>query len=134
MALHTTTAKVHRYRHLRRRRRVAWNPVFRGTHEALIRENAQLDLLQLPRIENDDQLLRLEQQELVPLRESHYLNVAQNLAETRRYCRPWTRDFVEDFSQDFYKEFHRPIQVTSAVGPWSSSTSFAGTIAMPHQS
>lgn len=116
-ALHTTTAKPHHYHHrLRRMRLIHWNPVFRGTHEALIRENAQLDMLQLPRIENDDQLLLLEQsEELVPLRESPYLNVAQNLAETRRYCRPWTRDFVEDFSQDFYKEFHRPIEVTSAV-------------------
>jgi Family of unknown function (DUF5715) len=115
-ALNATTAKPHRYRHLRRTRHVYWNPVFRGTREALVRENAQLDMLQLPRIENDDQLLLLEQSaELVPLRESHYLNIAQNLAETRRYCRPWTRDFVEDFSQDFYKEFHRPIQLTSAV-------------------
>ncbi len=116
-ALHTTTAKPHHYHHrLRRMRLIHWNPVFRGTHEALIRENAQLDMLQLPRIENDDQLLLLEQsEELVPLRESNYLSVAQNLAETRRYCRPWTRDFVEDFSQDFYKEFHRPIEVTSAV-------------------
>ena len=115
-ALHGTTAKPHHYRHLRRTRHVFWNPVFRGTHEALVRENEQLDMLQLPRIENDDQLLLLEQsEELVPLRESNYLSVAQNLAETRRYCRPWTRDFVEDFSQDFYKEFHRPIQVTSAV-------------------
>jgi Family of unknown function (DUF5715) len=115
-ALHTTTTKPRHYRRLHRIRRIHWNPVFRGTHEALVRENAQLDMLQLPRIENDDQLLLLEQsEELVPLRESHYLNVAQNLAETRRYCRPWTRDFVEDFSQDFYKEFGRPIQVTSAV-------------------
>jgi len=115
-ALHTTTAKPHHYRHLHRLRRIHWNPVFRGTHEALVRENEQLDMLQLPRIENDDQLLLLEQsEELVPIRESHYVNIAQNLAETRRYCRPWTRDFVEDFGQDFYKEFHRPIQVTSAV-------------------
>ena len=115
-ALHTTTAKPHHYRRLHRIRRIYWNPVFRGTHEALIRENVQLDMLQLPRIENDDQLLLLEQsEELVPLRESNYLSVAQNLTETRRYCRPWTRDFVEDFSHDFYKEFHRSIEVTSAV-------------------
>ncbi len=116
-ALHTTTAKPHHYHHrLRRIRFIHWNPVFRGTHEALVRENEQLDMLELPRIENDEQLLLLEQsEELVPLRESHYLNVAQNLAETRRYCRPWTRDFVEDFSRDFYNEFGRPIQLTSAV-------------------
>ena len=115
-ALHATTAKPHHYRRLHRVRRVHWNPVFRGTREALVRENEQLDMLQLPRIENDEQLVLMEQsEELVPLRESNSLNIAQNLTETRRYCRPWTRDFVEDFSQDFYKEFHRPIEITSAV-------------------
>jgi len=115
-ALHATTAKHRHTRHFRRTRHVYWNPVFRGTHDALIRENAVLDELQLPRIENEEQLVQLEQsEELVPLRSSNYLTVATNLTETRRYCRPWTRDFVEDFSQDFYNEFHRPITVTSAV-------------------
>lgn len=112
-ALHRTTAKPYRHHRVRR---VRWNPVFRGTHEALVRENEQLDLLQLPRIENDDQLMLLEQaQELVPIRESDSLAIAQNLTDSRRYCRPWTRDFVEDFARDYYKEFHQPIQVTSAV-------------------
>src|SRR5689334_10123451 len=98
-ALHTTTAKPHHYRRLHRIRRIYWNPVLRGTHEALIRQNVHLDMLQLCRIENDGQMLLFEQSvELVPLRESYYLNVAQSVTVSRLYWLPWTRDFVEDFS------------------------------------
>jgi hypothetical protein len=63
----------------------------------LVRHNQQLDLLELPRIADDEQLLMLEdQQQLVPVEGSNSLTVASNLTESRRYCRPWTRDFLED--------------------------------------
>src|SRR3954454_16673632 len=100
----------------RRVRRLLWNPMFRGSHEMLVTENVKLDALELPRIEDDDELELLEDNEdLVPLDESRSLKIAANLVDNRRYCRPWTRDFVEDFSDAFYKEFRRPIQVNSAV-------------------
>ncbi len=106
-----------RYAHKHRRvRHVRWNPLFRGSHEMLVKQNAIIDQLELPRIADDDELEQIiENEELVPLHESNSLRIAGNLTETRRYCKPWTRDFVEDFGQAFYEEFGKPIQVNSAV-------------------
>lgn len=82
----------------------------------LVRHNQQLDLLDLPRIADDEQLLMLEdQQELVPVENSSSLTVASNLTESRRYCRSWTRDFLEDLGEAFYSQFRKPIVVTSLV-------------------
>jgi hypothetical protein len=109
----------HRYHRVTRRlrlRHIVWHPMFAGSHEMLVSENVKLDALELPRIEDDDQLELLEDSEdLVPIEESRSLKVAANLAPNRRYCRPWTRDFAEDFGQAFYAEFHKPIQINSAV-------------------
>jgi hypothetical protein len=97
-------------------RLVKWNPVFAGSHDLLVRQNVELDKLQLPRIANDVELLNYElSQDLVPVSESDALKIAANLPDNRRYCRPWTRDFLEDFSQAFYAEFSIPIQVNSLV-------------------
>ena len=100
----------------RRVRHIYWNPVFRGSRESLIKQNEEIDRLQLPRIEDeaqlDDLILR---QELIPLPASESLVVAGNLPANRRYCRPWTADFLRDMSQAYYQQFHVPLQVTSAV-------------------
>jgi hypothetical protein len=63
------------YRHHRAHlRRLVWNPMFRGSHEMLVSENVKLDALELPRIEDDDQLELLEESEdLVPIAESRSL-------------------------------------------------------------
>lgn len=109
----------HRYHRATRRariRHIVWHPMFAGSHEMLVSENVKLDALELPRIEDDDQLELLEDSEdLVPIEESRSLKIAANLAPNRRYCRAWTRDFAEDFGQAFYAEFHKPIQINSAV-------------------
>lgn len=90
--------------------------MFPGSHELLVRENVQIDELQLPRIMNDEELEQLETaEELVPVGDTHAMTVASNLLPTRRYCRPWTRDFLHDFSAAFYEEFHKQIMVTSLV-------------------
>jgi uncharacterized protein YcbK (DUF882 family) len=90
--------------------------MFPGSHEMLVRQNVQLDQLELPRISSEEQLIQLEEaQELVPVENSRSLSVASNLAGNRRYCRPWTRDFLEDLSDAYYSEFHQPIMVTSLV-------------------
>jgi Family of unknown function (DUF5715) len=116
-ALHANARTRHSRHYVRHHvRRIAWNPMFRGSHEMLVRENVQIDELQLPRIMNDDELEQLEAtQELVPVSDSYALSVAGNLLPSRRYCRPWTRDFLQDFSDAFYNEFRRPIVVTSLV-------------------
>jgi hypothetical protein len=112
-ALSRSTRYAHRHRRVRH---LHWNPMFKGSHEMLVKQNEIIDQLELPRIADDDELeLVIENEELVQLKESSALRIAANLKETRRYCKPWTRDFVEDFSQAFYDEFKKPIQVNSAV-------------------
>lgn len=106
-----TTSRRHR-----RYRRVVWNPLFRGSHELLVRENVQIDSLELPRIADDDELELLEDsEELVPMTDSQYLSVSSIRLPNRRYCRPWTREFLDDLSAAYYEEFQQPLVITSLV-------------------
>jgi hypothetical protein len=96
--------------------RIAWNPVFRPSHESLLLQNAEIDRLNLPRIRDDKELERLiANGDLVANVPSESLRIQPSLDPARRYCRPWTLDFVEDISAAYYKEFHEQIQVNSAV-------------------
>ena len=93
-----------------------WSPMFPGSHDMLVRENEELDRLQLPRIADEYELLRYEaSQELVPVSETDALKLAPDLIDSHRYCRPWTRDFLQDFSEAYFNEFHSPIQINSLV-------------------
>lgn len=104
-------ATVRQARHLR------WMPVIlKGSHESLVRQNAEIDRLQLPRIQNDQALEELiAHDQLVALPENHAVRIDSRMEPLRRFCRPWTRQFLEDFGQAYYKEFHQPVQVNSAV-------------------
>ncbi len=112
----TLKARYHRsaYRHARHLR---WTPVLlKGSHDSLLRQNAEIDRLQLPRIQNDQELEELiARDQLVPLPNTQAVKVDPRMESSRRYCRPWTRDFLEDFGQAYHKQFHQPIQVNSAV-------------------
>lgn len=100
----------------RHSRHVLWNPMFRPSHESLLRQNEEIDRLELPRIQDDDELDALKaSQALVQIRTGVTLRIDPRLDPNRRFCRPWTRDFVEDLSQAYYREFHDQIQVNSAV-------------------
>ena len=82
----------------------------------MVRQNEEIDRLQLPRIADNDQLLELERtQELVPIQESRALRVNPSLQADKKYCRPWCNQFLQDMSEAYYKEFRMPLQVTSAV-------------------
>ena len=97
-------------------RRLRWNPMFRPSHDSLLRQNEEIDRLELPRIEDEDELEALKASHaLVPIEESETLRVQRSLEPARRYCRPWTRDFVQDLSELYYRQFHEQIQVNSAV-------------------
>ena len=97
-------------------RGILWNPLFRPSHDSLLRQNEEIDRLALPRIVDDEQLEELKaSHELVPIEESESLRIQSALEPSRRYCRPWTRDFVEDLSEVYYDRFHEQIQVNSAV-------------------
>ncbi|HEX4424999.1 MAG TPA: DUF5715 family protein [Terriglobales bacterium] len=99
-----------------RSRRVAWNPVFRPSHDSLLRQNLEIDRMDLPRIQNDEELEQLKSsQDLVPIIAGRTLRFDPRLAPNRRYCRPWTRDFLGDISEAYYQQFHTSLQVNSAV-------------------
>lgn len=118
-ALHAYIPPRH-VQHARRRRariqHVRWSPVFRPSRESLLRQNEEIDRLELPRIQNEAELEQLvASQDLVPIVPSRTLRIEPRLAANRRYCRPWTRDFLNDLSDAYYNEFHSQIQVNSAV-------------------
>src|SRR6201981_979891 len=106
-------ARHHRFHRLHWRR---WNPMFRPSHESLLLQNAEVDRLELPRIQDDDELEALKfSGALMPIVGGERLRFDPRLDPSRRYCRPWPRDFVEDLSQAYYHRFHEQIQVNSAV-------------------
>jgi hypothetical protein len=115
-----TTTSLHKSTHHVRRRRMhwtlLWNPMFRASHESLLLQNAEVDRLELPRIQDDDELEALKAsgalQEIIA---GESLRFDPRLDVSRRFCRPWTRDFVQDLSQAYYNRFHQQIQVNSAV-------------------
>jgi hypothetical protein len=108
--LHRTVRHRHHFRFLR------WNPMFRPSHESLLLQNAEVNRLDLPRIQDDKELEALKASgALLPIRAGEALRFDPRLDPSRRYCRPWTRDFVEDVSLAYYNRFHEQIQVNSAV-------------------
>src|ERR1700748_2062312 len=71
-------------------RRVAWNPILRGSADSMVRQNEEIDRLQLPRVADNEQLLELERtQELMPIQETRALRVNPSLDADKRYCRAW---------------------------------------------
>jgi len=118
-ALHQYVPARQPHRASRRRvhfRRLFWNPVFRPSHDSLLRQNAEIDRMELPRIQNEAELQQLiASGDLVPIVASETLRFDPRLDPNRRYCRPWTRDFLDDLSSAYYDQFHSQIQVNSAV-------------------
>jgi Family of unknown function (DUF5715) len=93
-----------------------WHPMFRPSHESLLLQNAEVDRLNLPRIQDDTELEALKADGLlVAIVPSEALRIEHSLDPSRRYCRPWTLDFVNDLSQAYYNRFHEQIQLNSAV-------------------
>jgi len=112
-AVHPVTVRQTHRRHFRWLR---WNPMFRPSHESLIIQNAEINRLDLPRIQDETELEALKADgSLLPIRVGETMRIDPRLDPSRRYCRPWTRDFVEDLSQAYYNRFHQQIQVNSAV-------------------
>lgn len=117
-ALHTRARYQRRVRGTRVLRRVVkWMPLLlRGSHDSMVRQNDEINRLQLARIADEDELDQLiRKQELVALPSDKYVRIDPRLDEDRRFCRPWTRDFLNDLGQSYYKEFRQSIQVNSAV-------------------
>jgi hypothetical protein len=111
------TIKARYHRTARHTRHLTWMPVLlKGSHDSLVRQNAEINRLQLVRIQNDQALVELvARNQLVALPENRAVRIDPRIEESRRFCRPWTRHFLEDFGEAYYKQFHQPIQVNSAV-------------------
>src|SRR4051794_40235168 len=74
-----------------RRHRIKWNPVFRPSRESLLLQNAEVDRMDLPRIQDDSELESLKSKgQLVEINTSEHLRFDPRLDPDRRYCRPWT--------------------------------------------
>jgi hypothetical protein len=109
---HTIPPKS-RHRHFRWLR---WHPMFKPSHESLLLQNAEIDRLELPRIQDETELEALKADgSLLAIVPSEALRIEPSLDPSRRYCRPWTLDFVNDLSQAYYHRFHDKIQLNSAV-------------------
>ncbi len=90
-------------------RRVLWNPMFRPSRDSLLRQNEEIDRLELPRIQNDAELEDLiASEDLVPIVAGETLRFDPRLDPDRRYCRPWTRDFLDDLSERILQTVPRP--------------------------
>src|ERR1700689_4142925 len=99
-------------------RGLLWNQMFRPSRDSLLRQNEEINRLDLPRIQDDDELEKLiATHDRVPIEQNDSLRIAKGLDPSRRFCRPWTRDFVDDLSANFYRQFHAQIQLNSAVRP-----------------
>ncbi len=120
MCLSTSTfAVTHSVRHHsahKHFRWLRWNPLFRPSHESLLVQNAEIDRLDLPRIQDETELEALKADgSLVAIVPNESLKIEPSLDPSRRYCRPWTLNFVNDLSQAYYNRFHAQIQLNSAV-------------------
>ena len=106
-----------RYRHHKGHyRHIVWNPVLKGSYDSMLRQNEEIDRLQLPRILDDAQLEELVRtEELAPIEETRSLHVSPAVKPDKRYCRPSTNQFLQDMGEAYYNEFHVPLQVNSAV-------------------
>jgi len=93
-----------------------WNPLFRPSHESLLIQNAEIDRLDLPRIQDETELEALKADgSLLEIKPGETLRFDPRLDPSRRFCRSWTLDFVNDLSQAYYHRFRDQIQVNSAV-------------------
>ncbi len=102
--------------HRKHFRWLRWNPMFRPSHESLLIQNAEIDRLELPRIQDDTELEALKADgSLVAIVPNESLKIEPSLDPSRRYCRAWTLNFVTDLSQAYYNRFHAQIQLNSAV-------------------
>jgi hypothetical protein len=90
--------------------------LFKPSHESLLIQNAEIDRLDLPRIQDETELEALKADgSLLEIKAGETLRFDPRLDPSRRFCREWTLDFVNDLSQAYYHRFHDQIQVNSAV-------------------
>lgn len=116
-ALHTRSRTRRSAVRVRHTRHVRWMPLLlRGSRDSLVRQNEEINRLQLPRIADDAELEGLiQKQQLVSLPATEGVRIDPRMEASRRYCRAWTRQFLEDLGEAYYNEFRQPIQVNSAV-------------------
>lgn len=92
-----------------------YKPKVLGNTGSMVRQNQEIDCLNLPRIVNDKQLHQLiSQGELVRITENE-TTILMPVSEDRKYVRPWVRDFIRDMAAGFFSNFNKPLVIDSAV-------------------
>lgn len=82
----------------------------------MLRQNEEIDRLQIPRIEDAEQLEALKARlELVEIPDGPGMRVDPRLEQDRRYCRIWTLGFLQDLGVAYHKQFKSSLQLNSAV-------------------
>jgi len=111
-------SSVHHARHKRKQHKPTWFEyrVFMPSHENLLSQNAAIDELGLPRLQDDKALkFSVEEAELVPITQNKYVRISPKLEAKRRFCKPWVDMFLQELGQAYYEQFGDQIQVNSAV-------------------
>lgn len=111
-------ASVHHSRHNKRKHKPTWFEyrVFMPSHANLLSQNAAIDELGLPRLQDDKALkFSVEEAELVPITHNQYVRISPKLEAKRRFCKPWVDMFLQELGQAYYEQFGDQIQVNSAV-------------------
>src|SRR5271154_44855 len=90
--------------------------VFVPSRENLLSQNAAIDNMGLPRIQNDSALQEMvKSQDLVPITQNDYVRICYKLETKRRFVRPWVDAFLQELGEQYYKQFGEQLQVNSAV-------------------
>jgi len=90
------------------------------SHESLIRQNLVINELDLPRIQNEDELTEMiGSGKLAALPVNDAVKIAPSLPDNRRYALPLTISFLLSLSGAYRAEFGKPLMVDSAVRPRS---------------
>src|SRR6201987_2139438 len=99
-AVHPVT--VHQASHRKHFRWLRWAPMFRPSHESLLIQNAEIDRLDLPRIQDETELEALKADgSLLAIAPAESLRIDPRLDPSRPYCPPWPLDFVADRSHAY---------------------------------
>lgn len=99
---------------VRHPRRVPEYRAFIPSHENLVEQNAEIDRLGIPRIQDNKQLAALIQAgALVPVEKSDALRV--EIPASRAFLVPWAASFLNQIAAEYFNQFAVPLQVNSAV-------------------
>jgi hypothetical protein len=93
-----------------------YDRVFYGSRESQLLQNAEIDRIGIPRIQNDIELRRLVRNgELVPVYRGEGIVISPKLSASRLYVRPWVNDFLSGLGAAYHERFGSSLQINSVT-------------------